>query len=358
MPSSERPKFHDWPANAPEEMPSSDVQKMYERGFAGCEFREHRVREAKDWYCDYIDSQGAWSDPDGDSAAHNWGIADSGKGKLSLIFPAILDLYPGCLPGPAQQRGDCVSHGQKNANLGSCAAEVAWGTVDQVTGTIESAPEIPAEGIRNGAFSSSAIYWYRGHGGDGWYCPASAAVSTTKAGCVVNKPYPEANIDLTVYSGRLAGTYGRSPPPSEIGDALDDHLIRTSTSLTGREQVRDFLANGYAINHCGSEGWSSTRDENGFSKRQGSWSHAMAALAVDDRQWAHDTYGDMLVLIQNSWGRFNHGARKIHGTNTLIPEGSFWAKWGDMARRNFLAMSSVAGWPPKKLKEIIPTGLT
>ena len=359
MPSSERPKFRDWPANAPEEMPSSDVQKMYERGFAGCEFREHRVREAHDWYCDYIDSQGNWSDASGESAAYRWGIVGSGAGKLSAPWTAITATYPGCLPGPAQQRGSCVAHGQKNSNLGSCCSEVVWGTVDQVTGTIESAPVISAEGIRNGAFSTEAIYWYRGSNSDGWYCPASAAVSTTKAGCVVRREYEEANIDLTVYSGRLEGLYGRTPPPSQIADALDDHLIRTSTSLSGVEQLIDFMANGYCVNSCGGEGFSTTRDENGVSPRRGSWSHAMAYLGVDARPWVQQKYNEpALVLVQNSWARFNSGPRKVYDSNLMIPEGSFWAKWSDVSRRNMMAMSSVAGWPPKKLKEIIPAGLT
>ena len=357
MPIDERSKFYDWPTDTPDEMDIGSIKRLYERGFAGCEFRKHRIQEERDKYSDFIESQGPWSSPDGDSVAHAWKLAGSGAGKLSLIFPAVLECYPGCLPGPAQQRGDCVSHGQKNANLGACCAEVVWGTVDQETGTIESAPEIPIAGIRSGAFSSSAIYWYRGHGSDGWYCPASAIVSTTKVGCVVNKNYPDIGLDLTTYSGRLAGTYGRTPPPAEITDHLNDHLIRTSTTCNGWEQVRDFIANGYPINSCGGEGWSSTRDENGVSRRSGSWSHAMAILAVDDRKWAHDTYGGGLVLIQNSWGRFNSGPRRIHGTSIDIPEGSFWAMWSDVTRRNHMAMSSVKGWPPKSLPNWVPEGI-
>lgn len=115
------------------------------------------------------------------------------------------------------------------------------------------------------------------------------------------------------------------------------------------EEVRDFIAAGFGINTCGSEGWSNSRDENGFSPRRGSWAHAMCVMGFDDRPVVHEKYGDGLVLIMNSWGRWNSGGRRILGTSIDIPEGSFWAKARDCARRSFHAMAGASGWPAKKL---------
>ena len=353
-----RPRFQYWPRSAPARMPITDIVKMYSAGFAGCEFSPNKIRAAAEKFTSYIDGQGRWAHASGDGAAHAYAIAGSGAGKLSLTFPAIGDLYAGALPGPAQQRGDCVSHGQKTANLATLCNEVLHGQPDEVTGTLEAAPEITAAGIRNGALSTEAIYWYRGHGGDGWHCSESATVSTTKAGCVVRRDFPEIGIDLTEYSGGLAGKYGRTEPPEVLGEVLNDHLIRTATRLDSLEQIADFCQNGYGINSCGGEGFSRTRDANGVSRRSGSWAHSMAYIGADLRPWVQQEYGvPGLVLVQNSWGKFNSGPRRIYGTGLDIPDGSFWAKWTDISRRSSFAMSSVNGWKAKKLPNFIPKGI-
>jgi hypothetical protein len=353
-----RKQFERWPRDAPATMPVEDVARMYANGWAGLELRRDKIAQHRAEFNAWIDGQAAATSSDGGAIATAAGFAGSGRGALSLVFPQILHYYPRALPGPAQQRGDCVSHGQKNANLGAVAAAVFAGTPDEVTGSPRGMPKISAEGVRSGAFSTEAIYWYRGSGSDGWMCDAAARVSTTKAGSVVRRAYPDAGIDLTTYSGILAGTYGRRPPPDNIAAALDDHLIRTATRLEGWEQLADFMANGYPCNSCGGEGFSSVRDEFGASRRSGSWSHSMAYLGVDARPWVEQQYNTpCLVLMQNSWGRFNSGPRRIYKTQIDIPEGSFWAQWGDISRRGMVAMSSAMAWPPQVLPNWIPEGI-
>jgi hypothetical protein len=75
----------------------------------------------------------------------------------------------------------------------------------------------------------------------------------------------------------------------------------------------------------------------------------MAYTGVDDRDEVKAKYGGPLVLIQNSWGEFNSGPRRIMGTNIDIPIGSFWARWSDISRRYMCAFSSVAGWPARDI---------
>ena len=333
---------HFWPDDA-NDLPADKVLEMYANGFVGAwaDPDEHALlRET-------IKAQGGW--PDGDAAANAFGLAESGAGKLCIPFVHVLSIYTGCWPGPAQQRGDCVSWGQKNANLVTMCGDVLGGKPDEVTGIIEGAPEVPEAGITNGALSTEAIYWYRGYNGDGWSCQTSARVSITKGALWPRKPYPELGIDLTKYSGGLAGKYGSQPPPSEFTTTGQKNLIRTATDLNGFEQVRDFSNNCYGINSCGGEGFSSQRDENGVSRRQGSWSHSMAVIGADDRPEVKAIYGEPLVLIQNSHGKFNSGPRRILGTTIDIPEGSFWARWSDVRNRYYVAMSGAVGWPARTL---------
>lgn len=288
--------------------------------------------------------------PDGAAACQQYGLTESGAGKLSLPFLEIFALYPDCLPGGAQGRGDCVSWSTRNAALGTMCCEITSGEPDEVSGRLEGAPEVDPVARNYGVLSTEAIYNWRRHGGDGWTCSAAANVLLKESGLWLRKKYPELDVDFTRYSARNAGIYGRNTPPESWLAVGRDHLVRTATTVRGYEELRDLLHNGYCVSSCGSEAWESTRDENGVSRRKGSWAHALAYLGVDDRAVIKERYGEPLVLVQNSWGEWNRGGTRIYGTQIDIPVGSFWATWSSMKNRSMIAFSGVNGWPPKKLK--------
>ncbi len=333
-----------WPAYELD-LPNSEVQKLYESGFDGATY----MRSEHDRFQEAI--LGAGGNIDGEAIAYDSGFAATGQSLLSIMTPIIERIYPGSLPGPGQDRGDCVAHGTKNACLATLCCEIAAGLPDEVTGRPEGAPVISEEGMRNGSLSTEAIYWHRGYNGDGWQCHAAARVAVEDSGLWIRKDYPELGFDLTSYSGRLAGKYGKTSPPDNVLEAGREHLIRTATEIDSFEVLRDFIHNGYGVSSCGGEGFSSKRDENGVSERSGRWSHAMAYLGVDDREIVRSVYDGPLILVQNSWGKFNGGPRIVKGTKIAIPEGSFWARWSDVKGRYMIALSSVDGWPPQKLPD-------
>lgn len=319
----------------------SDLKRAYATGFEGVydDPEEHQL---------FLDSV---LYPSGVDAAISGNWIEEGSGKLVVPFKNIEMLWPNALPGPAQARGDCVSHSAKNSALLTLACEIVAGQPDSVTGVVEGPPEVPPLGERNGVLSTEAIYWWRGHGNDGWNCSHAARVLMQESGMWVRKDYPDFKFDLTKYSGRLAGKWGRTAPPSNIQKFGTEHAIRECTELESFEEVRDFLYQGYGISSCGGEGWSSQRDDNGVSRRSGRWSHAMAVIAVDDRETTKRKYGEPLVCILNSWGVWNSGPRRILGTTLDIPKGSFWTRWSDAKNRYFVAMSGAEGWPPQKLPD-------
>lgn len=244
---------------------------------------------------------------------------------------------------------NCVSQSQRNANLLTVCTEVASGTPDAVSGKVEKAPIVSAIGERNGVFSTEAIYWFRGYDGHGWFCHAAAKTSLTKAGCILRE-----NIDgvanLEEYKGRNTTLYGSRKPPADVVDKIDNNLLRESTEIDSFEELRDLIGRGFGVTSCGSEGFSSQRDENGVSKKSGRWAHAMAYIAVDDRPEIHRKYGGPLVLVLNSWGsRWNRGPRRILGTQLDIPEGAFWARWSDLRARSTIAMAGANGWERERL---------
>jgi hypothetical protein len=340
-------EFQFWPEGATTQ-PVADVQKLYEQGFAGA-FKDDAGEQE---FTDFIAAQ-PYGHVDGSTAMASGGFAGSGAGQLVIPFRFVEQLLPGCWPGAAQQRGDCVSHSQKNANLVTMCCDIVSGKPDEVTGRREGLPDIPPEGVQQGALSTEVGYWYRGYNGDGWQCEIAAKVACTLAALWPRKAYPELGIDLTRYSGANAGKYGATKPPQAITTKGQQNLIRTATRLSGAEQVRDFLNNGYGVTSCGGEGFSNSRNDDGVSSRKGSWAHAMAYIGFDDRAETHSKYGGPLVLVLNSWGKWNTGGRRILGTQIDIPEGSFWAKWSDVSRRTAIAMSGAAGWPSKQLPPFV-----
>lgn len=339
--------FKTWPDRG-DSLTPQEVIDLYADGFAGARFDP---AEYAAWQSEVLEGGGVIHAED---AAYGAGWAGSHAGKLVAPWVHVEKAYPGCWPGPAQGRGDCVSHSGKNARLLSLVCEVVAGLPDEVSGKVESLPAVSPEGIKNGVLSTESAYWYRGHGGDGWQCASDARVAMKQAGCVVRQNYSDIGVDLTRYSSSVAGKWGRSEPPDNVRDATDNNLIRTSTEAESFDEIRDLLGNGYGISSCGSEGFSSSRDDNGVSSRKGSWSHAMAYIGADDRPEIHSKYGEPLVLVLNSWGRWNSGPRRVLGSSLDIPEGSFWARWSDLKRRSAYAFSSVNGWPGRSLPDLSP----
>ena len=247
---------------------------------------------------------------------------------------------------------NCVSHGAKNAVLATMCNEIVAAVADEVTGKLEEAPEIPANGIRDGVLSPEAIFWWRRHSSDGWFCEEAGETLLENCGAMLRQDYPDLGIDLTRYSLANSKKYGANPPTGKIADQCKKNLVRTATLIDSWEALRDLTANGYGVNTCGSEGFDPNRDANGVSKRKGSWAHSMAVYGTDDREQIHSTYGGGLVLVAQSWGPgWGSGGRRILGTNIDIPLGCFWVKWADWKKRWQCAYSGHAGWPRQQLPD-------
>jgi hypothetical protein len=314
---------------------------------------------AQDVFDDSIIRRGG--EPVGAAVAHQWEFAGLGAGKLSLLFPAVDEIFPGAFPGPAQLFGDCVGCAASDACLSTIAQEIASGEPDPLTGIVEGPPEVPPLGLKDGVIARESIFGWRGwtdergrgQSGDGWNCP-SAAIAVTRFGFLLRKPYPEFKLDLTEYTEDTIRIGGGRRPHWEAESKK--HVIRTATNLKGREEVRDFIAAGYAVQNCSSMGFSSTRDENGFSRQVGRWAHSQSFQGYDDRPEIHKLYGQGLVLWKNQWGRWNSGPRTILGTNIQIPEGCFWALASTIDRCQCIAYSSAAGWPRRKRTTFGATG--
>ncbi len=328
-------KFFDWPEEAHDLAPEKVIE-LYHNGMAGA-LRDPEADAA-------LAESMQWKNF-GD-AASAFGLEESGAGKLSTPYMSVLKFAPAAFPGPAQTTGDCVSRGTANACTILLGVEADLGLPDPDTGIVEGFPEVPnpAQGI----VASEPIYGYRGHSGQGANCSRLADFVKTAGGILLRKPYPDLGVDFTNYNSKTGAAWGGRGTPDKVCEEGKKHQVRAVTRITSIEQARDAIANGYGLNCCSGYGFSDTRDENGVSKRKGGWSHAMAWIGVDDTDWAHQTYGGMLFLVQNSWARWNSGPKKHNQ-----PDGSFWIIARDAAGMinsgGTYAFSNVNGFPGREL---------
>lgn len=321
----------------------SRIVDAYERGFVGSYWNPESAQKLGE------DIEASGGLRYGEDACRNYGIEGAGAGKLVLPFLAVTQHYPNAIPGRAQERGDCVSFSTRTAMWISYMAELVYGTnVDRHTH-----PLVSATAELSGCIATEPLYWYRGHGGDGWQCAEAADVALKKSGMWIRKDYPELGVNLTDYSPQTAGKWGSSSPPDKITQQGREHLCRNATVCRTYEAVRDMLATGNALSSCGSEAFQKTRNQYGIADRSYSkWYHAMAYGAVDDRPETVEREGCGLVLVINSWGKnWISGPTQIPGTSVVIPHGCFWARWRDIESRYAIALGASIGWPARKLPD-------
>lgn len=350
---------------------SSRLIKMYEDGFSGIRVdldakeRLNEINRRKTGFWKYAD------------IAHANNIADTFAGQLVIPYIWQMVFWPGCLPGAAQERGDCVSHAASGAQRLTIAGDIASMLPDIASGRAEGVPFVSPVGIKNGVTSSEYQYWWRGYNGDGWDCPTAGEVSLER-GCLLRNNYPGI-IDVSDYSGSLAGKYGAKQPPAEIENIGKPHQLHATADASDFEEIRDALGNLHGVQTCGGQGFSSRRDQYGFSPRSGGWSHGFKVIGTDDRPDTVSLKGEPWILCDNNWGIWNSGPRDIrdsaklvpalqalvnrvcgvnvnlvaldivNGTtgNIMIPEGSWWTTWSSMKNRDYTVYAGIKGWAKK-----------
>lgn len=260
-------------------------------------------------------------------------LQDSGAGKTVLLFDALTKLC-GMFPVHNQTIGDCVSHG--------------WGISVDVIAAIDV---IQGRSEWRGGSSTEAIYALsrvevgggRLGGGDG-SIGSWAAEAVQKYGTLRRAKYP--SVDLTTYSGQRAKSWGmpRAGLPDELEPIAREQTVQAASLVTSYEQARDAIANGYPVAVCSNQGFTESRDPEGFARASGSWAHCMAFLAVDDSPKRPG------LLCQNSWGPDWISGPTRHNQ----PPGSFWV---DAATANRMlsrdpdsfAVSGFVGFPVQAL---------
>jgi hypothetical protein len=248
-----------------------------------------------------------------------------------LLYRALYEAKPGWTVGK-QGIGDCVSWGWSHG------ADVLL-AVEQKLGTSGAWKQAATEAVYGG---SRTIGMDRSTGGwsDGSYGGA-AAKYVTKAGILFRQPYP--GVDLSEYSAQRAKQWGNFGVPADLLPLAKEHPIKTVALVSTFEEAATAIKNGYPVPVCSGQGFSSTRDSDGFARPQGSWSHCMVLIGVRGGNRPG-------LLCLNSWGPNWISGPKWPADQ---PDGSFWVDIETCNRmlsgRDSFAVSNYLGFPVRKL---------
>jgi thiol-disulfide isomerase/thioredoxin len=287
--------------------------------------------------------------------------------KIVALFLLAVAIFFGENPNPPNSNDEiflyrpveAVAKGHFPLNQGAYGTCVAFGhaaacdilaAIDYIAGRtskwLPASPDAIYAGSRNEAYQRESRSYSQGSSGRG------AVQWLNKYGGVLYKqPYPEFDIDLSQYSiprSRDWGAYGNGGRSDGINGKFDEeaakHPIKKVALVRTLEELDVALKNGWPVTICSGQGFTSTRDSDGFCAPRGSWSHCM--LICGKRGEGRKGY-----LILNSWGNDWVSGPKYKDQ----PDGSFYAEPAVVLRilraGDSWALSDAEGFKPRILPD-------
>jgi hypothetical protein len=259
-------------------------------------------------------------------------LARSGDGKTVLLYKAYTDVNGGkYIDYPAQTIGDCVSHGFGHGVDLLAAVQIAVGHKAEefkqtATEAIYGMARVDIGG-EHGSYSDGAV--------GAWAAKAVSTIGTVSRDVV------------GPYDGNRAKTWGAKGVPADVAAKAGAHKVVTTSMVQSYSELEDALANGYPVTVCSNQGFTLTRDTDGFCRPRGRWSHCMLIVGVraDTRPGA---------CIFQSWG-----SDVPSGPLALEqPPNSFWADRSVvenmLAMQDSWSLSGFEGYP----SQVLPTHWT
>jgi len=195
-----------------------------------------------------------------------------------LLYKAWSDVLGQYPDYPAQQIGDCVSFGHGHGNDLLQCIEVRLGEPVNYR-------ETDTEFIYSASREVAGILGT----GDGSYGAAAVKAMTT-IGLVSREMLGTDG----AYSGERAKEWGQTGPPHDVELKAAAYKLGSAALVSTWDELVAAITNGYPVTICTDQGFSLTRDPDGFCEASGTWGHCMLLAGVRfDRPGA--------CIIQ-SWG--------------------------------------------------------
>lgn len=265
--------------------------------------------------------------------------------------------------------GDCVSWGWAHSIWVAMAVDWETGRLPQpppmvATESIYGGSRVEARG-KDGSGKAAVGGWSDGSYG------AAAARWVRDYGVAFREN--AGGHDLTTYSADKAkawGAYGNGGQGDggRFDEFVKKHPAQHVAAVRNFSEAAAAIESGFPVAVCSSQGFTSTRDKDGFCQASGTWHHCMAFLSVRYRK---NGSPDDALLCLNSWGPSGcTGPRWPED----MPDGSFWVRRSVVDRMlggedtDSFAVGSVGGFswrpvnhrdwfqpaPPPDLEPVIP----
>jgi hypothetical protein len=258
--------------------------------------------------------------------------------KTVLLYEPHHQLYPTWKRG-AQQIGSCVGWGWSwGVDIMACVDVLLKG--EEETYDNQRVLEASVYG-----FSRVEVPGVRRAGrGDGSY-GAAAARAVVKFG-TLHYGVDYGGEEFTDNSGSRERQWGDTGVPDQLEPYAQKHRVNTTSLVTSFDEAAAAISNGYPVPVCSGQGFTQTRDDQGFCRARGRWSHCMLFLGVRHGKRPG-------LLCGNSWGDSNTGPHYPKTMPDQYKRCSFWVDADDtdkMLRQNdSFAISGYDGFPPRKL---------
>lgn len=142
------------------------------------------------------------------------------------------------------------------------------------------------------------------------------------------------------YDKTRSKNWGAQGLPDSLEPAARLHLVKNVSLVTTFDQAAALVENGYPTAVCSSQGFTMTRDRNGFCAPRGRWDHCMTIVGV-----RYDIPG---CLIAQNWGANTPNGPLVLGQ----PDNTFWVDAHTinnmLARRDSFTGTAFDGYPAQQ----------
>ena len=228
-----------------------------------------------------------------------------------FLYEALLKLMPSWERGSQGNVGSCVGWAASLCVDILAACDIVYRKEPEVWGgrTIEASlyglSRVESRGLRVNA------------GGDGSTGFHAAKAIRDYGSLHYGQDYGGTRFDS--HSPQRERDWGRNGLPDVLEPFARERRASETTLCTSFMDVAKAVSNGYACNVCSLQGFSMSRDEDGFCRPGGTWPHAMCICGI---RWGKRPG----ALIVNSWGASNTvGKHYPHNIPEPVRVCSFWA---------------------------------
>lgn len=263
----------------------------------------------------------------------------SAKGKKTMLYQVTRRLLGKDTLNYAQEIGDCVSQGAKNAAEYLQACEIL------LKGDNEKWRPVFAPYY----YGTGRVYVGKGRLGNGDGSLGSwMAEAVQKYGTLFSD-----DENVPKYSGRVASAWGDPNPKNDLDKfkpVAIKRLVRSAAVIRSWDDLVEAIGNGYPCPTASMIGYNMTASADGFHRQTEEWAHQMCIIGADDND--KDPYG----IILNSWGDA-HGHLKDFDDGHDLPVGVLRVRRKDIEKHiregETYAYSNFDGFPGQDLDKAL-----